>query len=62
MNLVSCNACGVVIDADKLKFPSEDDMWDTDEIDTSKFTWSSNSREYVSYISCPVCESKIEKE
>ena len=56
MNLVSYAQCGVVIDADKRKFP--DNIYKTNgEIDFEKADW--NGDNYVAKIICPVCEYVI---
>ena len=60
MNLVSCNECGVVLDADKLLFVGSDGFYtDAGEIDNEVAVW--NGREYVAKVRCPVCASDIHK-
>lgn len=62
MNLNSCDSCGVVVDLDKIEFPSEiyDDV--TDSIDHSKADWSERRRDYVPFVPCPVCKARLRKE
>ena len=57
MNLISCDNCGVVLDADKLDFPVFDpyDLRDVDHL----FVWDEDRREWVPTVPCPVCEAKI---
>jgi len=56
INLVSCDNCGVVLDASKLDFP--DDIYrDDGGIDTGKATWDGD--DYVPFVKCPVCQSKV---
>lgn len=52
MNLVSCDGCGVVLDADKLKFP-EDVYEEGGSVDLSKAAW--NGDRFVAFVACPVC-------
>jgi len=59
MNLISCNACGVVLDADKVGFP--DHIHDKNGcIDHNFAKW--NGEEFVAYTECPVCKYKLLKE
>lgn len=60
MNLVSCDNCGVVVDCRKLNFPTElyiDD--DTGGVDFTKAVYDSDSEQFVGFVTCPVCSSKI---
>jgi hypothetical protein len=53
MNLISCDNCGVVLDADKLDFP----IFHT--VATDEYVWCSERREWVATVPCPVCKAKI---
>lgn len=60
MNLVSCNNCGVVFDADILNFPSEEEMYDEDgDLIDSKVVWAGDT--YTPKVSCNCCGSDILK-
>lgn len=57
MNLISCDDCGVVLDKNKLVFPS---MWkyeDDNEIDPMVAVW--DRERYWSSARCPVCQAQI---
>jgi hypothetical protein len=54
MNLISCDNCGVVLDAHKLNFPTL-----SFEQDPNIMAWDYDRRVWVPTVSCPVCESKI---
>lgn len=56
MNLISCDNCGVVLDANKLDFPVIDS---TDPFDPNHKVWDNDRREWVSAVPCPVCKAKI---
>ena len=56
MNLISCDECGVVLDKNKLKFPTSKYM-DDGTIDHSKSTWRNG--EYLLFVKCPVCMAEI---
>ena len=58
MNLISCDECGIVLDAIKLNFP-EDIYLEDGSIDGSKGRWDGG--EYVPFVACPVCKSEILK-
>jgi hypothetical protein len=58
MKLISCESCGVVLDLDRLDFPSH--WWTEDgEVDTTKAIWDSDTMSYVPFIRCPVCNSEV---
>lgn len=60
MNLISCNNCGVVLDQNKLNFPT--DIRDEDGcIDPGEGAWDPDYGEHRPYIECPVCESQVFK-
>jgi hypothetical protein len=51
MNLQSCSSCGVVVDLDRLVFPP---TYDSDGTTTKAAVWDGD--EFVSSLSCPVCD------
>ena len=58
MNLISCDDCGVVLDANKLEFP--DDIYDLEgAVDDKLAGW--NGDHYVAKVKCPVCSEDILK-
>jgi len=58
VNLISCDNCGVIMDANKLTFPV--DVCDYGgEVDNDKAGW--NGSDYVPKVSCPVCKAPILK-
>jgi hypothetical protein len=59
--LISCDNCAVVLDKDKLGFPSRADIWNEDlgRFDESISSWSTSEKEYVPMCLCPVCGSEI---
>jgi len=57
MKLMSCDNCGVILNAEKLKFPSCG--FNEEGIDTYVADYDQETREYRVYVSCPVCDSKI---
>lgn len=60
MNLISCNNCGVVLDADNLRFP--EDIWDEDGcVDTDLADWDHYTERYKAAVPCPVCKEKVIK-
>ena len=59
MELLSCDSCGVVLDARKLTFP-KDIYTDQDEIDDTKAIWK--NRDYLPFVQCPVCHAPVTKE
>lgn len=56
MNLKSCDECGVVLDLNKLSFPSTIHNA-AGGVDDNKGAW--NGSDYVPFVRCPVCQSKI---
>lgn len=61
MNLISCDGCGTVIDKNKLNFPSEDYLRDSDgSLDLDRCAWNGNK--YVPMVKCRVCSEIILKE
>lgn len=62
VNLISCNSCGVVLDANKLSFPSDTEIWGPDGLDLTKGAWSRELRDNVPFVNCPVCKHEILKE
>ena len=57
MNIISCDNCGVVLDAKKLVFP---DDWESYEgVDDTKAKW--DGEEWVPCCRCPICDNKIPK-
>jgi hypothetical protein len=56
MDLISCDRCGVVLDKDKITFPSIYNH-DTQEVIYENAEW--DGYKYVSKINCPVCEEII---
>lgn len=60
MNLISCNGCGVVLDKNKLEFPSEDEVYDYGgSINLSVAGYCHDQKGYFTKIQCPVCEEDI---
>ncbi len=60
MNLRSCNGCGIVYDANKLKFPEH--IFDSDgSVDKENAVWSDEFDEFVPFVYCPICGDKIQK-
>ena len=57
MNLTSCDNCAVLLDKDKLEFPSI--YGDNDEI-LDFAVWYGN--DYVSVVDCPICKYPIKEE
>jgi RNA polymerase-binding transcription factor DksA len=58
MNLVACESCGVVIDKERLNFPTYHDLRDDQgEYDDTKAMW--NGDNWVAFVKCPVCENPI---
>lgn len=59
MKLISCDSCGVVLDADKLEFPEE--VWDEDDIwvNQDQFEWDGDTNKAC--IDCPCCGERIKE-
>lgn len=62
IQLISCDNCGVVLDASKLDFP-EDIYHRTPEgcsdYDRTKSIYDSARGEVVAKVDCPVCQSPV---
>jgi hypothetical protein len=56
MKLISCDNCGVFLDADKLDFPALDE---SDPRDQGFMEWCNDRLVWVATVPCPVCEAKI---
>lgn len=62
MNIVSCNSCGVLLDADKLHFPDQKHWWREDgSIDESQAGYDPDTGRWCPTVDCPVCGSRIMK-
>ena len=61
MNLISCKACGIVLDKNYLNFPPVLDH-DTMEIIPENVEWDSEEEDYVAIVPCPVCEKNIKED
>lgn len=57
MDLVSCDSCGVILDSDKLSWPSDLYSKDTGEIIEAVAVWDGDT--YVARVACPVCGCDI---
>lgn len=57
MNLISCDNCGVVLDAGKLDFPQGLDP--SDPCDFPSMAWDEDRGLWVATVPCPVCKEKI---
>jgi ribosomal protein S27E len=58
MNLISCEGCGVVLDANSLRFAK--DISDGDYgINFAVAKWCPVRRDYFAKIKCPVCQHEI---
>jgi len=63
MNLISCENCGVVVDAEKAGFVNPLEMFDANRVAKEGLTaWSSECDDYVPMVLCPVCGKEILKE
>lgn len=58
MNLISCESCGVVLNTKFVHFP-EYIMDDSYCIDERYGMYDQKSKDWVAYITCPVCKEKI---
>jgi hypothetical protein len=52
MNLISCDNCGVVLDAEKIDFPSS--IYKDGEVDESRAVWNKETRDFTPFTRCPV--------
>ena len=60
MNLISCGECGVVLDKNKLEFPSEDEAYDYGgSINLSVAGYCQDRKGYFTKVQCPVCRGDI---
>ena len=56
MKIISCKYCGVLIDADRIKFPSESVIrLENGAVDETKSVWDDYMEDYVPAVLCPVC-------
>jgi hypothetical protein len=61
MKLISCWACASVFDQDKMDFCSGEKGYLSDgSVDLSKVAWDGD--DFVAYLPCPVCSTKIMEE
>ncbi len=60
MNITSCDNCGVVLDKDKLDFPSDIYSKETGDLIEGVAEWDGEN--YVPIAKCPVCQSNIRGE
>lgn len=58
MNLIACENCGVVLDANVLKFPK---LANLGEHEDGATIWDSDRGEHVPCVPCPVCDSPVLK-
>lgn len=58
MNLISCSLCCVVLDKDKIIFPSIYDH-DTQELIDENAGWSDKDECFKPKVECPVCSGFI---
>ena len=56
MKIVSCDNCGVLLDAGKLRWP-ESIYNEHYEYDDTKCAWNGDC--FVAFAPCPVCKAKI---
>ena len=57
MKVISCEGCGVLLDADRIKFPP---VWDDNgEWIKGNSVW--NGANYISVAACPVCKHNVEE-
>jgi hypothetical protein len=59
MNLISCDNCGTVLDAEKLNFPTIDSCCDKDGSIIPGKTNYVNGR-FIPVTDCPVCRGSID--
>jgi predicted RNA-binding Zn-ribbon protein involved in translation (DUF1610 family) len=64
MNLISCESCGVVLNKEVLRFPTNEQMWNEErgEYNPDFATYSQFKRDYVAYVPCPCCGEEIRDE
>ena len=68
MNLISCDNCGVAIDASKMNWPSDcfiatfrGGSLDGQVYDAHKMAWCRDRRKWVPSAPCPACNADILK-
>ena len=59
MNLCSCDSCGVVLDKDKLNFPTEGYLKDGSGIDFDNASYDQETGQFRFFVYCPVCNTQI---
>ena len=58
MNIISCDECGVILDANKLNFVNEERFYKDDgSVDEDKAGY--NGFDWVAKVQCPVCQSDV---
>jgi len=57
VKLNSCDNCGVVLDEDKLPFPS--DIYNEEGVDDSKGAYNQKAKCFEVYVPCPVCKAQV---
>jgi len=55
MKLMSCNSCGVILDADKIEKPNIE--LPDGSVDRTKTEWDGSV--WVPVVDCPVCDNSI---
>jgi hypothetical protein len=61
MKLISCDACAVILDGDKLTFPL--DIWDDEAcVDDAKGRYNQQTSTWSTYVTCPVCKADVFQE
>ena len=60
MKLISCDGCGVVLDAEKMHFPYDRMFDDNGQVKPSRAVWDGEN--YVPYLPCPICLSDIKED
>jgi len=61
MKLISCEECAVVLDEDRLLFPSRvNEYKDDGTLDDDKFVLEGD--DYLPFVNCPICNSVITKD
>ena len=59
MKLISCDGCGVVLDAEKMHFPYDRMFDDNGQVKPSRAVWDKQKQTYVPFMPCPVCSTNI---
>lgn len=59
MNLISCNNCGVVLDKDKLDFPSDEEIEFDRQNGKDTSVWSGDR--YIKTMPCLVCKEPVQE-